>query len=184
MQQFCRLYSRQHLKPSTSSLGNNSAVRNVMTVQDILTGPLLSCLFEKLHVMSMLLELYLGRRPKNVYLWLRKRLSGGQSLVSPLLLPPPTPPCADQLNHGPKHCHVPSCTRHKLRSRSSVRGGGGGGALGTAGARSMGSEVICLGLHERPDGAVGSAEGPTRSENGSLYTFLQCKSAYEQLDSA
>ena len=88
-----------------------------------------------------------------MYLWLRKRLPGGQSLVSPLLLPPPAPPCAGRLNHGPKHCHVPSCTRHKLRSRSSVRGGGGGGggALGTAGARSMGSEVICLELYERPD---------------------------------
>ena len=60
-----------------------------------------------------------------MYLWLRKRLPGGQSLVSPLLLPPPAPPCAGRLNHGPKHCHVPSCTRHKLRSRSSVRGGGG-----------------------------------------------------------
>ena len=48
---------------------------------------------------------------------------------------------------------------------------GGGGALGTAGARSMGPEVICLGLYERPDGAVGSAESPTRSENGSLYIF-------------
>ena len=96
-----------------------------------------------------------------MYLWLRKRLPGGQSLVSPLLLPPPVPPCAGRLNHGPKHCHVLSCTRHKLRSRSSVRGGGGGGgALGTAGARSMGSQVICLGLYERPDGAVGSAESP------------------------
>ena len=60
-----------------------------------------------------------------MYLWLRKRLPGGQSLVSPLLLPPPAPPCAGRLNHGPKHCHVLSCTRHKLRSRSSVRGGGG-----------------------------------------------------------
>ena len=60
-----------------------------------------------------------------MYLWLRKRLPGGQSLVSPLLLPPPAPPCAGRLNHGPKHCHVPSCTRHKLRSHSSVRGGGG-----------------------------------------------------------
>ena len=39
-------YSRQHLKPSTSSLGNNSAVRKVMTVQDMLTGPFPSCLFE------------------------------------------------------------------------------------------------------------------------------------------
>ena len=38
-------YSRQHLKPSTSSLGNNSAVRKVMTVQDMLTGPFSSCLF-------------------------------------------------------------------------------------------------------------------------------------------
>ena len=94
-----------------------------------------------------------------MYLWLRKRQPGGQSLVSPLLLPPPAPPCAGRLNHGPKHCHVPSCTRHKLRSHRSVRGGGGG-ALGTAGARSMGSEVICLGLYERPDGAVGSAESP------------------------
>ena len=60
-----------------------------------------------------------------MYLWLRKRLPGGQSLVSPLLLPPPAPPCAGRLNHGPKHCHVLSCTRHKLRSRSSVRGGEG-----------------------------------------------------------
>ena len=94
-----------------------------------------------------------------MYLWLRKRLPGGQSLVSPLLLPPPAPPCAGRLNHGPKHCHVLSCTRHELRSRSRVRVGGGG-ALGTAGARSMGSEVICLGLYERPDGAVGSAESP------------------------
>ena len=40
------MYSRQHLKPSTSSLGNNSAVRKVMTVQDMLTGPFSSCLFE------------------------------------------------------------------------------------------------------------------------------------------
>ena len=95
-----------------------------------------------------------------MYFWLRKRLPGGQSLVSPRLLPPPAPPCAGRLNHGPKHCHVLSCTRHKLRGRSSVRGGGGGGALGTAGARSMGSEVICLGLYERSDGAVGSAESP------------------------
>ena len=38
--------------------------------------------------------------------------------------------------------------------------GGGGGALGTAGARLMGSKVICLRLYERPDGAVGSAENP------------------------
>ena len=68
---------------------------------------------------------------KNVYLWLRKRLPGGQSLVSPLLLPPAAPPCAGRLNDGSKHCHVPSCTRHKLRSRSSVRVcvGGGGCAL-------------------------------------------------------
>ena len=41
-------------------------------------------------------------------------------------------------------------------------GGGAEGALETAGARSMGSEVICLGLYERPDGAVESAEGPTQ----------------------
>ena len=100
----------------------------------------------------------LGRRAKNEYLWLRKRLHGGQSLVSPLLLLPPAPPCAGRLNHGPKHCHVLSCTRHKLRSRSSVRGGGGG-ALGTAGARSMGSSAWGR-PYERPDGAVGSAESP------------------------
>ena len=84
---------------------------------------------------------------------------------------------------APKHCHVPSCTRHKLGSRSSVLWGGGRGALGTAGARSMGSEVICLGLYERPDGAVGSAEGPTRTlcivlyimwtNNGIIYNVNQ-----------
>ena len=39
-------YSRQHLKPSTSSLGNNSAVRKVMTVQDMLTSPFSSWLFK------------------------------------------------------------------------------------------------------------------------------------------
>ena len=42
------------------------------------------------------------------------------------------------------------------------------GALGTAGVRSMGSEVICLGVYERPDSAVKLAERPARSENGSL----------------
>ena len=49
----------------------------------------------------------------------------GRAWHRPCSLPPPAPPCAGRLNHEPKHCHVPSCTRHKLRSRSSVRGGGG-----------------------------------------------------------
>ena len=73
----------------------------------------------------------------HLWLWLRKRLPGEQSLVSPLLLPPPAPPCAGRLNHGPKHCRVPSCTRNKPRSHSSVPGGGGGGRC----ARDSWSEV-------------------------------------------
>ena len=69
-------------------------------------------------------------------------------------------------------CPLSSCTLHKLRSRSSVRGGGGEVRSGQLARGRWGQRSSAWGyMSERPDGAVGSAEGPTRSENGSLYVF-------------
>ena len=55
----------------------------------------------------------------------------------------------------------------------------GRGALVPAGVRSMGSEIICLAVYERPNSAVESAErlSLARSENISLYCADSVKAA-------
>ena len=65
-----------------------------------------------------------GRYDKKSFLNPNNGAPARQNLPSLLLSVLPAPPRAGRWNHGAKHCHVTSCTRHRLRIRSGRWGWG------------------------------------------------------------